>query len=142
MTEDQAPRPVLAASVACFRDGRALIARRGRAPNRGLWSLPGGRIEFGETAEAAAIRELLEETGVSAEIVGLAELVEAIEPDGAGGARRHAVILAYAGRWTGGEPMASDEADAFAWVSAEELAAYETTPGLARVLARAAEIAR
>lgn len=142
MTGDQAPRIVLAASVACFRDGRALIARRGRAPNRGLWSLPGGRIEFGETAEAAALRELFEETGVSAEIVGLAELVEAIEPDGAGGALRHAVILAYAARWTGGEPEASEEADAFAWVSAEELSSYETTPGLARVVARAAEIAR
>jgi 8-oxo-dGTP pyrophosphatase MutT (NUDIX family) len=58
--------PTLAASAACFRDGKVLIAKRIKPP---LWSLPGGRIEPGETPEAAAARELMEETGVTAEIV-------------------------------------------------------------------------
>lgn len=142
MIGEQAPRPVLAASVACFREGRALIARRGRAPSLGLWSLPGGRIEFGETAEEAARRELFEETGASAEILGLAEIVEAIERDASGAAVRHAVIFAYSARWTGGEPQESEEAQALAWALPEEIGTYETTEGLARVVAKAAELAR
>ena len=68
-------RPILAASIAVFREGRVLIARRGRAPNAGLYSLPGGAIEAGETAREAALRELREEVGVEAEIVAVIEPV-------------------------------------------------------------------
>ena len=140
MTPGEAPKPTLAASIACFRDGKALIARRGRAPNQGLWSLPGGRIEFGETAAEAARRELLEETGVTAEVLGLAEIVEAIAHDEMGAATRHAVILAYAGRWTSGEPLTGEEALEIAWASPQEILGFETTPGLAGVVARSAAI--
>jgi 8-oxo-dGTP diphosphatase len=134
-------RPLLAASLACFRDGKVLIARRGRAPNRGLWSLPGGGVEFGETAADGALREFFEETGAEAEIVGLAEIVESIARDADGRTELHAVILAYAGRLKSGEPGPSDEAEELAWVRPGRLGAYETTPGLERVVRRAAEIA-
>lgn len=140
MTEGEAPRPRLAASIACFRDGKVLIARRGKAPSRGLWSLPGGGVEFGETTQEAAIRELLEETGVSAKIVGLAEVVEAISRDESGAPFAHAVIFAYAGTWTEGESTLSEEAEAVTWISPGETGSYKTTEGLARVLARAAEL--
>ncbi|MFC3691817.1 NUDIX hydrolase [Chenggangzhangella methanolivorans] len=142
MTGGQAPRPILAASLACFRDGKVLIARRVREPGRGLWSLPGGRIEFGETAMEAARRELMEETGVSAEILGLAEVVEAIRRNDGGDALSHAVIFAYCGRWTAGEASVGDEADAIAWVGPDEIGGYETTEGLARVIERAAALAK
>lgn len=140
MTGGEAPRPRLAASLACFRDGKVLIARRGKAPSRGLWSLPGGGVEFGETTQEAAVRELLEETGVSARIVGLAEVVEAISRDEIGEPSAHAVIFAYAGLWAKGEPATSEEAESIAWISPDEISAYEITEGLARVLARAAEL--
>ncbi|WP_040577206.1 NUDIX domain-containing protein [Methylopila sp. M107] len=137
---DATPRPSLAASLACFRDGAVLIAKRGRAPNKGLWSLPGGGVAFGERAADAALREFEEETGARAESVGMADVVEVIltAPDGA--PVRHAVILAFAGRLVSGEPGPSEEAEAVAWVRPENLTSYETTPGLAAVVARAAEL--
>lgn len=134
--------PRLAASLACFRDGKVLIARRGQAPNRGVWSLPGGGVEFGETGAEAAAREFFEETGATAEVVGLADVVEVIRREGTDAPAFHAVILAYAGRVTKGEPAPSEEAEALAWVAPEALGSYEVTPGLETVVRKAAEIAR
>jgi ADP-ribose pyrophosphatase YjhB (NUDIX family) len=131
-------RPLLAASVACFRDGAVLLARRGRAPSRGVWSLPGGLVEIGESVADAAIRELMEETGVVAEISGFVEPVEYVRTDAFGRIERHVVILVHAARWAGGEPQASEEAEAVAWVRPDEVAALETTDRLAEIVARAA----
>ena len=75
-------RPILAASVAVFRDGRVLIARRARSPLRGLYSLPGGAVEVGETLRQAALRELAEEVGVAADILAFVDHVEPIAFDG------------------------------------------------------------
>lgn len=134
-------RPLLAASIACFRaDGAVLIARRGKPPADRLWSLPGGMVELGETVAEAALRELLEETGIAAEIVGLAEVVDFIEraPDGA--VERHVAIVAFAGRHVSGDGRTGPEAVELAWVRPEQVPAYETTPGLAAVIARAAAL--
>jgi ADP-ribose pyrophosphatase YjhB (NUDIX family) len=133
-------RPLLAASLACFRDGAVLLARRGRAPGEALWSLPGGLVELGETAADAAVRELHEETGVHAGIIGLADTVDWIIRDRDGRIERHVAILAFAGRWLAGEPAPGPEATAIAWVSPDDLAGYEMTPDLARVIDRAAAI--
>jgi ADP-ribose pyrophosphatase YjhB (NUDIX family) len=133
--------PVLAASVAVFRDGRVLLGRRAGGAARGLWSLPGGRVEPGETLEAAALRELAEETGVEAEILGLAEFVEFIDRDEAGMLRAHFVIAAFAARWHAGEPRAGAELDEIRWVPADSLGGLAVTPGLAGVLGKAAALA-
>lgn len=135
------PRPRLAASLACFRDGEVLIARRGRAPNRGVWSLPGGGVEFGETGAEAAAREFFEETGARAEVLGLVDVVEVLRPAEGETAAFHAVILAYSGRLVSGEPAPTEEAEEVAWVRPEALGAYEATPGLGAVVRKAAEIA-
>ena len=71
-------RPILAASIAVFRRGRVLIARRARAPLLGLYSLPGGVVELGETLREAALRELKEEVGLDAEVTGFLDHVEPI----------------------------------------------------------------
>lgn len=139
-TTGESRSPRLAASLACFRDGAVLIARRAHPPARGLWSLPGGGIEFGERAEDAALRELFEETGARATVAGFVDMAEVIEPGSGGADGRHAVILAFAGLWTSGEPQPGDEAEEVAWVSPDGLSAYETTPGLERIVRRAAEI--
>lgn len=136
-----APCITLGASIACFRGGSVLLARRGRAPWRGRWSLPGGRIEPGETAAQAALRELAEETGAVAEIIGLADVVESIARDAEGRVESHVVILAHAGRWIAGEPGVSVEATELAWVAPEAVSRYDATPGLAAVVRRAAELA-
>ncbi|MBN8553639.1 MAG: NUDIX hydrolase [Caulobacterales bacterium] len=99
--------PVPAVGVVCFRGDEVLLIRRGRPPREGQWSLPGGRIEAGERAVEAALRELLEETGIQAKILGLIDVVDGVFPE----AGLHYVLIDYAARWTGGEPRAGDDAD-------------------------------
>lgn len=103
MNEAQA-RPIPAAGVVCFRGDDVLLIRRGAPPREGEWSLPGGRIEWGERAAAAALRELREETGCEAEIVGLIDVVDAVIGE------RHYVLIDYAARWITGDPRPGDDA--------------------------------
>jgi 8-oxo-dGTP diphosphatase len=121
--------PILAASAAVFRDGRVLIARRVNPPQ--LWSLPGGKVEPGESLEQAAIREVREETGVEIEIVAPAGEREVRLP----GARY--IIRAFAARWRAGDARPGLEASAVEWVKSADIAQYETTEGLAEIVARA-----
>jgi 8-oxo-dGTP diphosphatase len=130
-------RPILAVSLAVFREGKALIARRARAPLVGLFSLPGGVVEIGETLHEAALRELDEEVGVKAEILTFNDHVESIMRD-ADGVRAHYVIASFVARWTAGEARTSEEADAVLWVDPAALGDLPTTPGLSAIIARAA----
>lgn len=103
--------PVPAVGVVCFRknasgDDEVLLIRRGKPPRMGQWSLPGGRIEPGERAVDAALRELVEETGVEAEIIGLIDVVDGIFPE----VGLHYVLIDYAAVWVSGEPVAGDDA--------------------------------
>jgi ADP-ribose pyrophosphatase YjhB (NUDIX family) len=128
-------RPFLAVSAAIVRDGRVLLVRRARDPGRGLYSLPGGVVEAGETLAEAIIREVDEETGLSIQPMALAGHREAIIRDKAGRAERHFVILTFACRWVAGEPRPSDEVDEALWVKPDELQHLTTTKGLADIIA-------
>ena len=133
-------RPVLAASIAVFRGGRVLLAQRAKAPALGLYSLPGGRIEPGERMADGVLRELDEEVGIAADLLGFVDHVEHIEigPDGALVA--HAVIAAFAGRWTRGEPTLSDEVSDIRWVDPLAPGDLPMTRGLGAILAKAAAL--
>ncbi|MGL4243801.1 MAG: NUDIX hydrolase, partial [Beijerinckiaceae bacterium] len=100
---------MLAASVGVFREGRVLIAERLVEPAKGLYTFPGGRVEMGETLAEAALRELMEEVGVAAEIAGFIDHVETVVRGADGGVAFHAVVCAFAARWVSGEPRSSDE---------------------------------
>ena len=131
-------RPILAVSAAVFRDGRALIIRRARAPLIGHFSLPGGGVELGETLADAVARELMEEVGVEAEIIAFNRHVEAIAHEGKR-VRTHFVIASFVARWTSGEPRLGDEVDAFDWIDPAHPPS-PTTPGLGENLISAARI--
>lgn len=99
------PKPVPCVGVVCWRGDEVLVIRRGRAPRQGEWSIPGGKIEPGESLHAAALRELEEETGVTAEITRLIDVYEIVQPG------IHYILIDYAARWLSGEPRPGDDAD-------------------------------
>ena len=134
-------RPILAVSVAVFREGRVLVGRRAQPPMAGRFSLPGGVVEVGETLIQAAQRELFEEVSVEAEIIGFNRHVEPVLREG-GRIRAHFVIASFVGRWTRGEARVSKEIDAVAWIEPEASTTLLTTPDLGEILESARRIER
>ena len=130
-------RPYLAVSAAIVRDGKILVVRRARAPAHGLYSLPGGVVEVGETLEEAVTREVREETGMTIEPVALAGFREAIVRDAERRVERHFIILCFAARWRAGEVLLNEELDEARWLEPAELASLPTTSGLAEIVAEA-----
>jgi ADP-ribose pyrophosphatase YjhB (NUDIX family) len=123
--------PQLAVSASIFRDGKVLLVRRARSPAKGSYSLPGGRVEFGETLHAALCREVDEETALRIEIVDLAGWREVV-PGTAGGG--HYVIMSFAARWISGEPVLNEELDDFKWLAPDALDDIKVTDGLQGVV--------
>jgi 8-oxo-dGTP diphosphatase len=99
-------------------------ARKFRPPSLGQWALPGGAQELGETAEAAARRELLEETGVSAGALHLAAVVDSLHHDAAGAVEYHYTIIDFAARWLSGEARAGSDVSNVVWAEMDGLEAY------------------
>jgi len=135
----QPSHPQLAVSAAIFRDDRILLVRRARAPAKGIYSLPGGRVEFGETLHAALHREVDEETALKIDIVGLAGWREVV-PGTAGGG--HYLIMSFAARWLAGEPVLNDELDDFRWLEPDALGDLKVTGGLQEVIQAARDLLR
>ena len=130
-TTDQPLRPQLAVSAVIFRDGKVLLVRRARSPGKGFYSLPGGRVEFGESLHTALTREVDEETGLRIDIVGLAGWREVL-PSASGGG--HYLIMSFAARWTGREPVLNDEHDDFTWLAPGSFGDLKLTGGLLEVV--------
>ncbi len=130
-------RPYLAASAAIVRDGKVLVVRRARPPANGLFTLPGGVVEVGETLTEAVAREVREETGMAIEPVALAGFRETIVRDADGRVERHFIILCFASRWRAGEPVLNEELSEAHWLDPAGIAGLSTTPGLAEIVAAA-----
>lgn len=130
-------RPYLAVSAAIFRDGKVLIVRRASAPAQGLYTLPGGVVEIGESLRAAVIREVREETAIAIEPVALVGEREVIVHDSNGHVERHFVILAFAARWIAGEVLLNEELVEAEWMRPRDLENLPTTEGLAGIIAAA-----
>ncbi|MEM9810730.1 MAG: NUDIX hydrolase [Pseudomonadota bacterium] len=100
-------KPILSVGAVVLKGSEVLLIQRGRAPFKGHWSIPGGKVEYGESLSDAVIREVAEETGIVIEPVGLIDAFEALpskETD------RHHVMVDYAARYVRGEVCAADDA--------------------------------
>ncbi|HTX52147.1 MAG TPA: NUDIX hydrolase [Candidatus Baltobacteraceae bacterium] len=136
MVRDYPDRPFLAVGTIVVRDGRILLARRGKEPSYGLWSIPGGAVEVGEDLKTAARREVREECGIEVECTDVIEIVERVTRDSAGRVRFHYVIIDYLAHWVSGELKSSDEVLEARWVPPAEFAQYEMTRGTPDVVLR------
>jgi ADP-ribose pyrophosphatase YjhB (NUDIX family) len=135
----QPSHPQLAVSAAIFRDDKILLVRRARSPAKGFYSLPGGRVEFGESLHTALHREVDEETALKIEIVELAGWREVLpEAPGSG----HYLIMSFAARWSSGEPVLNDELDDFRWLPPDALGDLQMTGGLQEVIQSARRLLR
>jgi ADP-ribose pyrophosphatase YjhB (NUDIX family) len=127
----QPTHPQLAVSAAIFREDQVLLVRRARLPAMGFYSLPGGRVEFGESLQAALHREVDEETGLRIEIAGLAGWRELLPGDAGGG---HYLIMSFAARWIAKEPVLNAELDDFKWLSPGVFGDLKLTDGVTGVI--------
>ena len=130
-------RPLVGIGVVLLKSDTVLLVRRAKPPAMGTWSLPGGAQELGETAEAAARRELLEETGLHAGAMHLAANVDSIHRDAAGRVQFHYTILDFAAPWIGGEPVAGDDVSAALFAPLDGLEPYALWSEAHRVIALA-----
>jgi ADP-ribose pyrophosphatase YjhB (NUDIX family) len=128
-------RPIVGIGVVVLKPGAVLLVRRGKPPNMGAWSLPGGAQEVGETAEDAARRELLEETGVTVGPLTLAANVDTIRRDAAGRVQYHYTIIDFAAAWLDGEPIAGTDVSEAIWAPLDGLDAYGLWTEAHRVIA-------
>jgi 8-oxo-dGTP diphosphatase len=129
-------RPIVGVGVLIEEDGRYLLVKRAAEPDAGLWSIPGGLIEVGEKAADAAVREALEETGLSVEIMNRVDVVDKIVRDDDGNVRYHFIIIDFHARSLSGEMRPMDDALDAAWVTPEGFIKYELTPTLVELLKR------
>ncbi|MEN6356514.1 MAG: NUDIX hydrolase [Armatimonadota bacterium] len=125
---DITPKPAVSALI--VDDGRVLLVKRGCEPNKGLWSLPGGSIEPGETLREATAREVFEETSLVVEAGDVVGAHEVISKDGEA-LLFHYVIITLRAKLISGELAPSDDAADAGWVPLDQVGKYPTTPGLA-----------
>lgn len=132
-----APRP--AVSAVLLRDRSVLLVRRAHGAASGLWSFPGGHVEPGETEAAAALRELGEETGLTARLVGRLGEHRLVAHDARGGEVRYVIAVLY-GWLADGEPVAASDAAEARLVAIDAVGALATTDGAGAYVARAARL--
>ncbi|MGH6876426.1 MAG: NUDIX hydrolase [Rhizomicrobium sp.] len=119
--------------------GQLLLIRRANPPRQYEWSLPGGKVEFGETLRTALKREVLEETGLAVEIFGLIDVGELIRDESAGAADAHYVLVDFSARLLSGEAVAGSDATEARWFSIDELADLALWSETRRVIALSAK---
>ena len=140
MTDREFPsRPIVGIRILVIkhdpRGDHVLLCQRGKPPNLGSWTLPGGAQEVGETCEDAARRELLEECGLLVGPLHFCAYVDTIRRDADGRVRFHYTILDFAARWESGEPIAGSDVTAAIWAPLDALEPYELWSEAHRVIA-------
>ena len=127
-------RPLPAVGAVVFKDERVLLVRRANPPSKGVWAIPGGGIQAGETLQSAAEREIREETGVVIRARDPIFVFDAIERDDHGAVKYHYVIIDLSADYVSGEPIAGDDAVDARWISRDELTRLPVSPVTRKLL--------
>ena len=127
-------QPRLAVGAIVFHDGAVLLVKRGQAPARGQWAIPGGSVRLGETLQEAAQREIFEETGIVIRAKAPVYTFDAIVRDDAGRIQFHYVIVDLEADFLHGDLHAGDDADDVRWVASDQLAHLNVSPPTAKLL--------
>jgi 8-oxo-dGTP diphosphatase len=126
--------PRVAVGAVVFKDGKILLIRRAKPPAQGLWAIPGGSVNLGETLQQAAERETLEETGITILANKPVFTFDLIEKDENDRIRFHYVIVDLLADYISGIPMAGDDADEVGWVFSRDLKSLDVNPRTLKVL--------
>ena len=108
-------RPFCGVGIVCFKDDQVLIVKRAKPPIKWEWSIPGGGQDLGETTRETALRELKEETGVEARLIGLIDVVDSVSHDDNGDIRFHYTLVDFAAEWISGDPVGADDVSHAEW---------------------------
>lgn len=131
-------QPIIGVGVIVFRQDEVLLIRRGKPPNKGSLSLPGGGQHLGETVREAAAREVMEETGLTVEVTHLVDVVDVIRGDTAGRVKYHYTLVDFAAEWRSGDPVAGDDAAEAFWTPIAEIGTLGLWSETERVIGKAA----
>jgi len=135
MIREYPDRPFVGVGAVVICDGRVLLARRGKEPRKGSWSLPGGAQKLGETVPEAARREIHEETGLEIEVLGLIDVVDSIQREESGTVRYHYTLVDVLAQTVNGDiATAGDDAAEVAWFSLDELEPLELWTESTRII--------
>ena len=124
----ESDRPLVGVGIVVVENDHILLIKRGREPGKGLWAVPGGKVEVGETLRETAQREMLEETGLIVDVGEVIWVGEHIEDD------RHIVLIDFEATVTGGELRAADDADQAMWVRVDVAGELPLTPTMYNLL--------
>ncbi|MBM3566651.1 MAG: NUDIX domain-containing protein [Alphaproteobacteria bacterium] len=141
MTREYPDRPIAAVGAVVVENGLVLLIRRGKPPRQGQWSLPGGAQELGESYAEAVHREILEETGLNVEILGLIDVVDSISRDESGRVRFHYVLADVAARPVGGAIKAGSDVSEARWFTPEQIFALPLWSETIRIIRIGLEMA-
>ena len=133
-------RPICGVGVVCLKGDQVLLVKRAKPPITWQWSIPGGGQELGETTREAALRELKEETGVEAKLLGLIDVIDTVREDEDGRVQYHYTLVDFAAEWIAGEPVADDDVSDARWVPLSDLEEKGLWSETVRVIREAARM--
>jgi len=142
MAREYPEHPVVGVGAVVVRDGKALVIKRAHEPRKGEWSLPGGLLELGESLQDAVRREIKEETSLDVEVGPVIETFDRVHRDDQGKIRYHFVIVDFVSWTNGGEAKAGSDAEAVAWVTADQIDAYQINAHAKAVILKGLEVVR